>query len=76
MHLTKIGTNILLTTFLLDISNIFQWQCVLCSTDGEATGSYNFAGYKTNSKKFCAETIKVAKPIPQKQLQLANFCTP
>ena len=55
-HLTKRGINRLSTTFLLEISSIFQWQCVLCSTNGEVTGSSNLAGYKSNSKKFCTET--------------------
>ena len=55
-HLTKRGINRLSTTFLLEISSIFQWQCVLCSTNGEVTSSSNLAGYKSNSKKFCTET--------------------
>ena len=56
LHLTKRGTNILSTTFVLEISDIFQCQYVLCSTNGEVTGSSNLAGYKSNSKKFCTET--------------------
>ena len=56
LHLTKRGTNILLTTFAQEISNILQWQCILCSTNGEVTRSSNLAGHKSNSKKFCTET--------------------
>ena len=56
LHLTKRGNNILSTTFVREISNAFQWQCVLRSKDGEITGSSNIAGYKSNSKKICTET--------------------
>ena len=56
MHLTKRGTNILSTTFVREISNIFKWQCVSCSTNGEVTGSSSLAGYKSNSKTICTET--------------------
>ena len=45
------------TRFAWEISNIFQWQCVLRCTDGEITGNSNLAGYKSNSKKSCTETI-------------------
>ena len=56
MHLTKRGTNILSTTFVREISNIFQWKCVLSTTNGEVTGSSNLGGYKSNSKTFCTRT--------------------
>ena len=51
LHLTKGGTNILSTTFVREISNIFQWQCVLRSANGKVVGSFNLAGYSSNSKK-------------------------
>ena len=75
LHLTKRGTNILSITFEWKISNIFQWQCVLCSTNEEVTGSSNLAGYKSNSKNFFTET-KPFKATSQKQLEQANFCAP
>ena len=56
LHLTKRGTNILSTTLVREISNIFQWHYVLSSTNGEVTGSSNLAGYKSNRKIFCTET--------------------
>ena len=56
LHLTKRGTNIISTTFVREISNIFQWKCFLCSTNGEVIGSSSLSGYKPNSKKFCTET--------------------
>ena len=55
VHLTKRGTNILLTRIVEEISNICQRQCVLLSTDREVTGSYNFAGFKSESKKTCTK---------------------
>ena len=57
LHLTKKYTNILSTTFVQEISNIFQLQWVLRSTDGQITGySSNLGEYKSNSREFCAET--------------------
>ena len=58
LHLTKRATNMISTTSVREISNIFQWQCVLCSTNGEVTGSSSssFAGCKSNSKKISTET--------------------
>ena len=53
VHLTKRGTKKILRRILEEISNICQWQCVLLSTDGEVTGSCNFAGFKSDSKKAC-----------------------
>ena len=56
LHLTKKGTNILSTTFVQEISNTFQLQWVLRSTDGEITGNSNLGEYKSNSREFCTET--------------------
>ena len=39
-----------------EISNICQLEWVLRNTDGEATGSIKFAGYKSDSKKIFTET--------------------
>ena len=54
-HLTKRGTYILLTRIVQEISNICQRQCVLLSTDREVTGSCNFAGFKSDSKRACTK---------------------
>ena len=72
LHLTKRGTNILSTTFVREISNTFQWQCVLCSTDGEVTGSSNLAGCKSNSKKLFSETNHL-KPLSKSNLNRLIF---
>ena len=69
LHLTKRGTNMILTTSVWEISNIFQWQCVLCSTNGDVAGSYNLAGCKSDSKTLCAEINHLNKATSQKQLE-------
>ena len=70
LHLTERTTNILSTTFVREISNIFRWQCVLSSTNEEVTGRSNFGGYKSNSEKFCTGTNHLGS------LRTPNFCTP
>ena len=43
LHVTKRGANISSITFVREISNICQWQCILRSSDGEVTDSCNYA---------------------------------
>ena len=52
LDLTNGDTKILLTTFVQEISNIFLWECILGSADGEIPVSCNLTGYMSKSKHY------------------------
>ena len=54
-HQRLIKSKAHLIRIVQEISDICQRQCVLLSTDREVTGSCNFAGFKSDSKKACAK---------------------
>ena len=72
LHLTERCTSILTITFVRETSNIFQWYCVLHSTGGQVTGSSDFTGHKSNSKKLCAE-INRLKSVCKTKLNRVIF---
>ena len=70
LHLNKRGTSVLSSNFIREISNVFQWQCILRSSSGEFDAFNESAEYKSKGNDI--NQLKLIRKMNLNKLVLAH----